>query len=237
MARSGLIAVIFGISAAPSGAACRMALAIGLDVSHSIDASEYRLQLDGLAAALLSPDVESAMLDLPDHPVRLLVFEWAGPGSQRRIIDWLVVLSAADLARTAAVLREQPRLESVSSTAIGEAILYGSAALSANSNCWRRVLDLSGDGQSNAGILPRDLSDNALLGVIVNGLVVGGEYNTKHGLGLGSVTEVYSHYSGEVIRGPGAFVEVAASFSEFEAAMVRKLLRELQSPAVVRLGE
>ena len=43
-------------------AACRQALALGLDVSGSVDTDEYRLQLDGLAAALTSPEVVSALI-------------------------------------------------------------------------------------------------------------------------------------------------------------------------------
>jgi len=35
-------------------AACRQALALGLDVSSSVHSREYRLQLDGLATAMLS---------------------------------------------------------------------------------------------------------------------------------------------------------------------------------------
>ena len=38
---------------ATTASACRLALALGLDVSGSVDASEYRLQLNGLSTALL----------------------------------------------------------------------------------------------------------------------------------------------------------------------------------------
>jgi len=46
-------------------AACQQALAFGLDVSKSVDAEEYQLQLKGLAAALTSPDVTSSILTMP----------------------------------------------------------------------------------------------------------------------------------------------------------------------------
>ena len=34
---------------------CRLALVLGLDVSASVDAAEYRLQVEGLAASLIPP--------------------------------------------------------------------------------------------------------------------------------------------------------------------------------------
>ena len=40
-----------------AAAECRLALSLGLDVSSSVDAREYRLQTEGLAAALIAPEV------------------------------------------------------------------------------------------------------------------------------------------------------------------------------------
>ena len=65
-------------AAAAQAAACRQALALGLDVSGSVDEAEYQLQLQGLAAALVSDDVRASLMRLPDAPVRILVFEWSG---------------------------------------------------------------------------------------------------------------------------------------------------------------
>ena len=53
-------------------------------------------------------------------------------------------------------------------------------------------------------------------GVTINGLVVGANTAT-----LGR------YYREFVIQGPGAFVEQADDYSDFETAMRRKLLREL----------
>ena len=39
---------------------CRLALLLALDVSSSVDDDEYRLQKEGLAAALSDPDVRHA---------------------------------------------------------------------------------------------------------------------------------------------------------------------------------
>jgi hypothetical protein len=39
-----------------------------------------------------------------------------------------------------------------------------------------------------------------------------------------------------VILGPGAFVEIALGFEQYEQAMVRKLRRELEAPAMSAIG-
>ncbi len=48
--------------------ACRQALALGLDISGSVDVAEYRLQLDGLANALQNIEVKRATRRLPHDP-------------------------------------------------------------------------------------------------------------------------------------------------------------------------
>ena len=42
---------------------CRLALAMGLDISSSVNSSEYALQLDGLIAAFRDEEIRAAMAD------------------------------------------------------------------------------------------------------------------------------------------------------------------------------
>ncbi len=220
--------------AAPAGAACRQALALGLDVSDSVDAREYRLQMDGLAGALLKGEVQQAFLAFPDAPVRLYIFEWAGSGSRRLILDWHEIASASDLQAVADLLRRTGRMPMDPATAIGEAMRAGAGALAAQGECWRRVLDLSGDGESNSGARPREVrGDAAFAGITVNGLVIG--QVARGGRRSAGIAQLQAYYAAEVILGPDAFTEVALGFDDFEAAMTRKLLRELQSIAISRL--
>jgi hypothetical protein len=61
--------------------------------------------------------------------------------------------------------------------------------------------------------------------VTVNGLVINGaDFEAETGL--------IGFYKGHVIRGPGAFVEVAQGFEDYERAMRRKLERELSPPVL-----
>ena len=63
--RRVLCVLVLALLPFQAAAACRQALAIGLDISGSVDEAEYRLQLDGLASALLNPDVQKAFLAIP----------------------------------------------------------------------------------------------------------------------------------------------------------------------------
>ncbi|MDJ0823611.1 MAG: DUF1194 domain-containing protein [Paracoccaceae bacterium] len=208
-------------------AACRQALALGLDVSGSVDAIEYRLQLDGVAAALQHPEVRAVLLTMPQAPVRLAVFEWSGPQDQRVILDWVAVSDAEVLAGISDRLRRVQRAPLEPSTAIGAAKAYGARLLAGQSGCWKRTLDLSGDGKSNTGPRPQEVPVGD---VTVNGLVIGtparGDKATP---GIG---ELSSYYNAYVIEGDESFVETALGFEAFEEAMVRKLKRELATLAV-----
>lgn len=209
-------------------AQCRQALSMGLDVSGSVDAREYRLQLEGLAAALRHPDVERALLRAPEPPVRLHVFAWAGPNSRRLLRDWTEIRTASDLQSIATTLRRAARRPADPATAMGEAMEFGAAALAAQTDCHRLTLDISGDGRSNAGPRPRDVKTAIeRAGITVNGLVVGSA-------GPSQTASLAAYYRAEVIHGPESFVEIAAGFADFEQAMVRKLLRELRTMMLSR---
>jgi hypothetical protein len=219
-ARGVAIALALALAPLPGAATaqtCRLALVLGLDVSSSVDAGEYMLQIDGLAAALTAPEVRAAFLAVPGQAVALKVFEWSGRLRQVVQQDWAVIASAADLDRVAARLRTRPRSETSLPTALGSAMRYGGELLAEGPRCFRATLDISGDGMSNDGIGPTVARDSdQFAGVTINGLVVGRN---------GEVLRAY--YRQFVIHGPGAFVEAAADFDDFEHAMRRKLVREL----------
>ena len=218
------------LAAAPAEGACRQALALGLDVSGSVDAAEYALQAEGLAAALGSPAVRAVLLDDPDWPVWIAVFDWSGPRDLRLIQPWVAIDGADRLAEVQARLAATPRRPGAPQTAIGSAMLYGAALLAERADCPQRVLDLSGDGKANAGPLPRSV---ALPGwMTVNALVIGADRDPSWDGGEPGIAEMTAYFRAEVIRGPGAFTETALGFAEFAAAMERKLLRELQGLAI-----
>ncbi|WP_246107282.1 DUF1194 domain-containing protein [Puniceibacterium confluentis] len=150
----GIALGLMGLMGGPAQAACRQALALGLDVSGSVDAVEYRLQLDGLAAALAHPEVRAALLALPDAPVRLAVYDWSGPRDQRLLLGWTEITGADVLDRIIAQLPASPRSAGDPSTAIGAAMQFGAALLQEQGTCWKRTLDLSGMANPTPGRIP-----------------------------------------------------------------------------------
>jgi hypothetical protein len=204
-------------SAAGAVAQCRLALLIAMDVSASVDAREYVLQRDGLARALDAPDIRDAILNDPSGHVALAVYEWSGRTQQTVMLDWTVIDGPARLDAVIAGILGARRGWKDFPTAIGYALGYGAGMLAEAPDCDRQVIDISGDGTNNEGFLPASAYRHfPFQGVTVNGLVIEGQE-----------ADVLRFYQTEVLRGPGAFLEVAQGFEEFEAAMARKLFREI----------
>ncbi|WP_424942770.1 DUF1194 domain-containing protein [Aliiroseovarius crassostreae] len=215
------------ISEAGDAAPCRQALAIGLDVSGSVDGQEYNLQLNGLAQALEDPDVRAALTASPRTRVELSVYEWSGPTDQRLLIPWQAITSQDDIQDIADKLRRTERLPAHPATAIGQAMLYGADLLHQRSDCWQQTLDLSADGMSNAGLRPRDVKPKtALGGLTINGLVITSDDAEMADIGQGP-EQLVSYFTELIIQGPLSFVERADGYDAYAAAMARKLLREL----------
>jgi hypothetical protein len=225
-----LAALLVWTAAAAAQAACRQALALGLDVSGSVDAREYRLQLDGLAQALGSALVRAALLEQPDAPVELLVYEWSGPQDQLTLVPWTRIDGAAALDIVIAGLGAiERRADATPGTALGVAMLHGARLLDQRKECWRRTLDLSGDGKSNLGSRPRSVKQQlAARGLTINGLVIGADDPTTGDARQNEIADLSAYFSAEVILGPDAFIEVALGFEEYAQAMEIKLLRELE---------
>lgn len=205
----------------PAGADCRLALALAVDVSRSIDAQDYMIQTDGLAGALSDPDVRAAIFG-PDGDVALAIYYWSGRGYQDLIQPWVILDSPEALDAAIWEIRRTPRPRAPLATALGDALSYGLDLMSDAPDCDRRVIDVAGDGRNNDGIsVARTYEREDFTGITVNGLAVG-----EH------EADIVEYFVDELIRGPGAFVEVAPRQTDYPAAIQRKLLRELEGPMI-----
>ena len=200
--------------------ACRLALVLAIDVSSSVDATEDALQRQGLARALTDPQVTAAFLTGED-PVALAVFEWSGRYNQVPLTDWTLVQSPADLASLSARIAVSRRSHNDFPTAMGYALGHAAGLLQKAPDCLFHTIDVAGDGINNEGFGPKEAYDAfPFQDVTVNGLVVNAaDFEGEVGL--------ISFYHNEVIRGPGAFIEIATTFDDYARAMRRKLIREL----------
>ena len=223
MIRTTLFAVLlWGTAAQASG--CRLALVVAMDVSSSVDAEEDALQRGGLVAALISAEVQAAFL-ASDLPVALAVFEWSGRFNQKLLLDWTLIDGPDALVRAAETIAASTRSHADFPTAMGHALGYGAGLLQRAPECLAMKLDMAGDGQNNDGFTPgQAYSAFPFDEVTVNGLVVNDDFEAETGL--------IAYYRREVARGPGAFVEVADGFADYERAMRRKLEREVTPPTI-----
>ena len=201
---------------------CRLALLLALDVSASVDAEEYALQRDGLAAALNDPDIRQ-VITRAGTPVALAAYEWSGRYQQAVILPWMLLATDADIDRAVARLGAATRSHEGFPTATGYALGFAAGLLAEAPSCDRQVIDVSGDGINNEGFPPAlAYAHFPLAEVTVNGLAVSGPD-----------AGVVAFYEAELIRGPGAFVQIAEGFADFRRAMTLKLFRELND---MRLG-
>ncbi|MEO0381201.1 MAG: DUF1194 domain-containing protein [Pseudomonadota bacterium] len=228
--RALALALLVGFWGAASEAACRQALALGLDVSGSVDAREYRLQMEGLAAALNTAKVRQALLILPDTPVHLLVYEWSGPEDPTVVLPWTAVTGPQVLNGIIGHLRKLERRNATPGTALGLAMREGVAHLNERRDCWKLTLDLSGDGKSNLGPRPVDIKPEIEpTGITVNALVIGADAPALGDVRQAEISGLSAYFHANVIVGSDSFVETALGFEDYAAAMARKLERELET--------
>lgn len=214
--RSLLVAAATALSLLPApGRACDLALVLAVDISGSVDEREYEIQMRGLAEGLSDPEVAEALVR---NRAAITLVQWTGSTRQAVSVPWTRIAAPGDVAALAERIEGTPRLWSIYSTAIGEALLFSAATFGDVPDCERRVIDVSGDGPSNEGIDPRDLRDALLRDrITVNALVI-----------EDGVTGLRDYYRQNVILGPGAFVVVANSFRDYPDRMREKLRRETE---------
>ena len=200
-----------------------MAVVFAIDVSYSVDETEFRLQMDGLAAAFLQPEVHQAIANGPKQRIAVAVTQWAGENQQVVGVGWRVIdgkKSALEFART---LVREPRRIAEGGTATGAAMRHaGALLLSAPYNTFRRVIDVSSDGRSNRGIWPENMRDQlAARNITINGLAILNEWPTLN-----------EYFQAKVVGGPYHFVMVANDYQAYTDAIRRKLLKEISGPGI-----
>ena len=199
------------------------------DVSRSIDDSEFQLEKHGYSSALADPRVIAAIAGGANGRIAIAYMEFAGEGQVRTVVDWSVIDGASSAAAFAEAIGAAPRSYS-GRTAIGGALLQAIELLTeATLPGTRTVIDIAGDGTSNAGSSVSAARDQALAaGICVNGLAIINDhpaaYTFAHVQPPGGLAQWYRE---NVTGGAGSFVIEVHDFQSFGEAMVRKLLSEV----------
>jgi Ca-activated chloride channel family protein len=198
--------------------ACETALLLSIDVSGSIDAGDYRLQTEGLAAALTDPEVAEALVK---GQVALATVQWSGVDQQALVLPWQRMLSDPDVTRFAARAAAIPRAFSGSDTAVGQGLRFATAQFATVPDCRRKVIDISGDGQENAGFTDAKARSEALdAGLVINAIAIEEP---------GPAFPITSYFRNWIIT-PGGFVVSARGLQDYAETLRLKLLRELTKP-------
>ncbi|EPR38657.1 PEP motif putative anchor domain protein [Desulfovibrio sp. X2] len=187
-------------------------LALLVDVSGSVDSSEYALQKNGYIN-VFNNIASFGSFD----PFAVTYIEWAGSSEQAQLVQWTLITDLVSAQAFASSLAATSRAFS-GLTAPGSAINYTLPLFDGNGfEGSRLVIDVSGDGSQNSGTSTSAARDAAVAaGFTINGLPI-----------LGSESGLDTWYQNNVIGGPGSFITVADSFADFQDAVFQKLEREV----------
>ncbi len=215
--RAGLTVEINHLNAAGQNAA-DLALVLAVDCSSSVDDGDYRLQMDGIAAALRNPPLFTAISTGPNRQIALTLVQWSSRKSQEVVVEWRVLASPMDLEAFAADVEKAERRWLPGGTGLAAAVIFSVALLQTLPiSATRGVIDVSGDGEDNDGGDASLARNEALArGITINGLPI-----------INGSRRLEAYYRNDVIGGRGAFVMPAENMFSFRDAMTRKLLREV----------
>lgn len=248
LAALALLIAIFQLPAfaqSQSDNAIDTALILAVDTSQSVNEHRFRLQLDGIAAALEDPGVINTILGGPRGAIAIMLVSWAD--QSHFVLPWTPIRSKQDAVNAAAKIRQLPRrggeytcmarmLRNLSETVI-KTIPF---------NPLKTVVDVSGDGIDNCEAeaeLKRAKDGAVNAGAIINGLPIivegtrfvgEGAYRAP-GAGLVQLTPpdqrermtLETWYDRNVIGGFGAFTITANGYGDFARAMRSKFVVEI----------
>ena len=203
-------------------------LVLAVDVSHSMDRKELRLQRDGYAAALSHPAIVTALASAALGKVAILYVEWGGLGRTRTVVDWTLIQSPEDTHRISQVLSSTP-VENLRGTSISGILEAAADSLDENQyDGTRRVIDLSGDGPNNDGPPVQDIRQElARRDIEVNALPL----MINDPAGYFTIADLDRYYEDCVIVGKSSFVLPVRSMERFSDSLLIKLVLEIAGRA------
>lgn len=199
-----------------------------LDISESIDSGATAIEIDGMAAAIVAPEVIGAIQAGRQGRVGFAIFAWRD-GAFPELVAWTTIATAADAALVSERLRssfrsfaasdppspaDAPHLTDLSGAIDHGAVLLLTAPYAAN----RSVINVIGNGWDNVGEGPRAARDRVIAaGATVNGVV------------LGNDPVLTAYYRSTVIGGPGAFLLSVDDTASMAEVLARKFLYDVAS--------
>ena len=224
-----LIALAVALLAAASPAAAEIEvdveLVLAADISGSMDMGERYLQRQGHIEALRHPALLRAIQSGMHGRIAATYLEWADPSIQRVLLPWVLIEDAASAEAAARAIETAMPLAG-NRTSISAALDFARLAFAGNGfSGARQLIDISGDGQNNAGRPLADARAEALAdGITINGLAI--MLRARPG-GTAEVDTLDTYFVNEVAGGPGSFVIAVHHRDHLVEAIRRKLILEI----------
>lgn len=199
-----------------------LALVLAIDCSFSVDANEFRLQMEGLGRAFMREEVKAAIRRGERQRIAVTAMQWSDEANQMVVLPWTIVAGDADADEVGAVLARMPRRLAEGGTSISTALVYSAALFAAAPPARRRVIDVSSDGRNNIGPPVNAARDRIVAqGITINALAILNEWPTL---------DIY--FENQVAGGQAHFVIPANDYDAYAEAIYRKLLREITGPGI-----
>ena len=222
LALAGLVGLATPVTA-QQGAMTRVdiELMLAVDISQSMDYDEHSIQRQGYIDAFRHADVINALMGGPEGKIAVMYMEWAGDFDPIPTIPWTIIDSKEAAHAFADRLEKEP-IYGEQRTSISTALLAAQEYIASH----KQVIDVSGDGANNAGMLVEPVRDELVKnGIIINGLPIM----------LNKPKEFYDidhldrYYKQCVIGGVGAFIAPVFDLRHLPATIRKKLVMEIAS--------
>jgi Ca-activated chloride channel homolog len=196
-----------------------------LDVSDSIDAQSTQIEIEGMAQAILAPEILQAIRAGRHRRVGFAIFAWH-EGAYPELLSWTIIGDDEDARAVSEQLRNvlpsefgvsvdrmvEPRMTDLSGAIDHAAVLLLTAPFATD----RMVLNVVGNGWDNVGEGPIHARDRLV-----------GEGGTINGVILGEDPVLADYFRQNVIGGRGAFLFTARDKSAITSVLARKFLRDV----------
>lgn len=227
--RLAILAAALAFGAAASAEEVDLELVLLADATGSIDNNEIRFQRQGYAEALTDADVVDAIAKGIHQKIAVTYVEWGDFTSQDVVVPWRIIGSAAEAQAFADELLVPPR-RARGRNAIGQALLFGKAAIETNEHDGiRKVIDLSADSANSWNGVPLATAREQVLaaGITINGLAV----LCRICSGRPVTYDLEKAFAETIIGGPESFVMTADDSRRFAIAVRNKLILEIAGMA------
>jgi len=199
-----------------------LALVLAIDCSFSVDANEFRLQMEGLGRAFMQKEIHDAIGKGSTGRIAVTALQWSDETNQLVIVPWTIISNPDQAEALGHILARMPRRLAEGGTSISTALQFAATQFDLAPSAERRVIDISSDGRNNIGPPVNAVRDHIVArGITINALAILNEWPTLD-----------QYFERNVVGGQANFVIAANDYAAYAEAIYRKLIREIVGPGI-----